>query len=526
MSGKPVKHLQHGARLLAAAILAIAAILSVATLPAAAASGDRTLYLHYTHTGETGSFTFRRNGRYDKKVLQQLNVFLADWRTKEPTRMDPALFDLIWSVYQEVGGRQPIHIVSSYRSPKTNEMLRKRSSGVAENSQHTKGKAIDFFIPGVNLTRLREVAMRHQVGGVGYYPTSGSPFVHLDTGNVRAWPRMTRAQLQKLFPDGRTLHLPTDGKPLSAEGRRYAQAQWQECHAVPCDRRASGTRLASLEEPPVPASKPRTLMDMFFGQDDDDAAPAEIRTAALSAPTQRSVATISVTAPVPALRSARPEIAPGLSGAPVPAQKSARLALATRPAVPAIGPDARTALAAIDDTVPQPRVLMSAYLPDMPPGPEARPTLMQDGTGVASAPPPALDPAAIQTASFGGTVSTVGLRGMLDGTFSAVSGTLSPPPSMSAALSELVESRRSDDSIEQRAVALVAPELDHVNETMVHPVLMASGHFAVMTEAEGYLDKQTELGPLSGQLAFAQHEPQDLASDHFVVQPPMMVAAL
>ena len=120
-------------------------------------------------------------------MLKKLNVFLADWRTKEPTKMDPALFDLLWSVYQEVGASQPINIVSSYRSPKTNAMLRKRSSAVAENSQHMKGRAIDFFIPGVNLTRLREVAMRHQVGGVGYYPTSGSPFVHLDTGAVRSW---------------------------------------------------------------------------------------------------------------------------------------------------------------------------------------------------------------------------------------------------------------------------------------------------------------------------------------------------
>ncbi|RAI32807.1 hypothetical protein CH341_32045, partial [Rhodoplanes roseus] len=93
-------------------------------------------------------------------------------------------------------------------------MLRSRSSGVAKRSQHTAGKAMDFFIPGVPLEKLRKIASKKQVGGVGYYPTSGSPFVHLDVGSVRHWPRMTRRQLLALFPDGKTLHIPSDGKPL------------------------------------------------------------------------------------------------------------------------------------------------------------------------------------------------------------------------------------------------------------------------------------------------------------------------
>ena len=91
-----------------------------------------------------------------------------------------------------------IGVNSAYRSPATNAMLANKSSGVADNSQHMRGTAMDFFIPGVPLAKLRAAAMRKQVGGVGYYPTSGSPFVHLDTGSVRAWPRMTRAQLKNL----------------------------------------------------------------------------------------------------------------------------------------------------------------------------------------------------------------------------------------------------------------------------------------------------------------------------------------
>jgi len=218
--------------------MALTILLPPTTLPASAvtSSGDRTLTFHHTHTGLTQSFTFKRNGQYDKAVLKQMNVFLADWRTKEPTNMDPALFDLLWQIYNAVDGKQPINIVSSYRSPKTNAKLRSvKGSGVAENSQHMKGKAMDIFIPGVNLSKLRETAMKFQVGGVGFYPTSGSPFVHVDTGSVRAWPRMTRAQLKKVFPDGKTLHLPTDGKPLSTDGRAYAQAQWTKCHSVPCN---------------------------------------------------------------------------------------------------------------------------------------------------------------------------------------------------------------------------------------------------------------------------------------------------
>jgi hypothetical protein len=93
-------------------------------------------------------------------------------------------------------------------------MLRRRSSGVARNSQHMLGHAIDFFIPEVPLEQVRAAGLRLQRGGVGFYPTSGSPFVHLDTGSVRHWPRMNHDQLARVFPDGRTVHVPTDGKPL------------------------------------------------------------------------------------------------------------------------------------------------------------------------------------------------------------------------------------------------------------------------------------------------------------------------
>ena len=116
--------------------------------------------------------------------------------------MDPHLIDLLWEVHREVGAKEPIWVVCGFRSPETNSMLRRRSSGVAQHSQHMLGKAIDFYIPGVPLEQLRAAGLRAQRGGVGYYPTSGAPFVHLDTGSVRHWPRMSEEQLASVLSKG------------------------------------------------------------------------------------------------------------------------------------------------------------------------------------------------------------------------------------------------------------------------------------------------------------------------------------
>lgn len=194
----------------------LAVVVLVGSSSLATAATDRSLKLFFTHTGERATITFKRGGKFDARGLGQINRFLRDWRKNEPANIDPRLLDLVWEVYQRSGSNNYIHIVSAYRSPGTNKMLRGRSrdSGVAKNSQHTLGKAMDFYIPGVKLAKLRSLAMQMQVGGVGYYPASGSPFVHLDVGNVRAWPRMTRKELARIFPNGKTMHLPSDGRPL------------------------------------------------------------------------------------------------------------------------------------------------------------------------------------------------------------------------------------------------------------------------------------------------------------------------
>ncbi|WP_019170997.1 DUF882 domain-containing protein [Pseudaminobacter salicylatoxidans] len=198
-------------KLLAASLIAFGFL----TLAAASASAEtRALKLYFVHTGEKDEIVYKRNGRYDPAGLKKINHFLRDWRRNEPTKMDPRLLDLIWETYRATGSRQYINVVSAYRSPATNSMLRGRTKGVAKSSQHMLGKAMDFYIPGVPLKKLREIGLKLEAGGVGYYPTSGSPFVHFDVGNVRHWPRMSRKELVALFPNGKTLHVPSDGKPL------------------------------------------------------------------------------------------------------------------------------------------------------------------------------------------------------------------------------------------------------------------------------------------------------------------------
>ena len=138
-------------------------------------------------------------------------------------------------------------VVSAYRSPQTNAMLRARSRTVAKFSQHMLGKAMDTTMPGMSMSRIREIGMRMQRGGVGYYPTAGTPFVHLDVGNVRAWPRMSYDQLVRLFPDGKTVHLPSNGQPLARYEEAKAEIEARNNGAVVvAPRKSSGGFFAFL----------------------------------------------------------------------------------------------------------------------------------------------------------------------------------------------------------------------------------------------------------------------------------------
>ncbi len=207
----------------AGSLAAFLVTLAPGTTETAIANGDtRTIYLFHSHTKESIAATYRSNGQYDPAVLEKLNWFLRDWRLDEPTRMDPRLFDVVWETYRTAGANapdDPVVVVSAYRSPKTNAMLRRRSRAVAEHSQHMLGKAMDTTMPNMSMEKIREIGMKLQHGGVGYYGSSN--FVHLDVGNVRSWPRMPFDQLARLFPDGKTVHLAADGRTLA----RYEEAR-------------------------------------------------------------------------------------------------------------------------------------------------------------------------------------------------------------------------------------------------------------------------------------------------------------
>jgi uncharacterized protein YcbK (DUF882 family) len=250
----------------------------------------RTLKLYNVHNKEQGTFAYKRNGRYVAGEMKKINWFLRDWRRNEPTTIDPRLVDLVWEAYRQTGSSNPIHVVSSYRSSATNNMLRSRSSGVAKTSQHTAGKAMDFFIPGVPLKKMREIGLKMQVGGVGYYPRSGSPFVHFDVGNARHWPRMSRKELLAVFPQGNTVHVPSDGKPLP--GYQQALASYKQ------RRGASEVQVANARS----SGGGKTLLAMLFGGGSDEAEDeADVTAPAASAPRQAAPA-VAVAAVTPQSR--------------------------------------------------------------------------------------------------------------------------------------------------------------------------------------------------------------------------------
>ena len=184
MKAKPLSNRVRLARLLAVQSTLLLALLGSSTLPASASS-SRQLSFYHTHTGERLTVTYWQDGEYLASALAEINHFLRDFRTGDAFDMDPALLDTLHLVYQKTGSQGYFEVISAYRSPKTNEMLRARSGGVAKKSQHLLGKAIDVRLTDVPISALRSVAYELKRGGIGYY--EASEFVHLDTGRFRTW---------------------------------------------------------------------------------------------------------------------------------------------------------------------------------------------------------------------------------------------------------------------------------------------------------------------------------------------------
>ena len=145
----------------------------------------RRLSFVHTHTGWALEVTYWHDGGYDPESLREANEFLRDFRTKTAKEIDPELFDVLYEIKNTTGSRKPFQVISAYRSPETNDMLRQEGRGVAKNSYHMRGQAIDIRLADVPTNRLRDVALNLGRGGVGYYEVSN--FVHVDTGPVRRW---------------------------------------------------------------------------------------------------------------------------------------------------------------------------------------------------------------------------------------------------------------------------------------------------------------------------------------------------
>ncbi len=148
-------------------------------------TSPRTLSLFNVNTNESLTVTYWSGGAYHRDALNQLNHFLRDSKTGEQTEMDPLVFDVLWHTARIVGYDGSIEVLSAYRSPESNAWLASVSRGVARDSQHMNGNAMDIRFPGVSVFQIRQAAYSLNMGGVGFYPRSG--FVHLDTGPVRYW---------------------------------------------------------------------------------------------------------------------------------------------------------------------------------------------------------------------------------------------------------------------------------------------------------------------------------------------------
>ena len=172
-------------RFVAAAGTFVAAPMLAFPRPAHAASIARALSFEHSHTGERLALTYAVGDAYVPRALQAVAHFLRDFRNGETHAIDPRLLDQLHALATATATKAPFEVISGYRSPMTNRRLRELGHGVAANSLHLTGQAIDIRLRDIALAELRDAALSFRAGGVGYYPTSD--FVHIDTGPVRWW---------------------------------------------------------------------------------------------------------------------------------------------------------------------------------------------------------------------------------------------------------------------------------------------------------------------------------------------------
>jgi uncharacterized protein YcbK (DUF882 family) len=368
-------------RLLAGtAVVAVAAVASAGAL-IANSDKERTLNLFNIHNKETLTLVYKRDGKYIPDALEKLNWIFRDWRLNEATKMDPAAFDLLWEIHTELGSREPIHIISGYRSRKSNELLRKTVGGQASESRHILGKAMDVHFPDISPKQVRYSALIRERGGVGYYPTSAIPFVHIDTDRVRHWPRLPRMELALLFPGGNTQHQPADGGALTRDDVSTAKSKFPKLAMEVAEfldlRGKSKTTLVASATPIAPTAPPAAAQPVVTAK-----APAPVK------PISPPFALASLTPPM-----AVEAVAPRLVTEPRLVDRPSRLT--TRPTDAERGKLAQ--LAALASSEP---VLVAA------PTPATRPARLPSLTG--ADPTGKLPPAVVAAPSAEARVASLG----------------------------------------------------------------------------------------------------------------------
>ncbi|MBK0328426.1 DUF882 domain-containing protein [Rhodobacteraceae bacterium F11138] len=148
--------------------------------------GDiRRIKMYSGRTGERIDMIYWIDGKYIKDSVKEINHFMRDWRTDQTKSIDLRTIDIMAAAHNLMDINEPYMMLSGYRSPQTNAMLRRRSRGVAKNSLHMRGQAADLRLSSRSVNQMAKAAMACRAGGVGRY--SRSNFVHMDCGDVRSW---------------------------------------------------------------------------------------------------------------------------------------------------------------------------------------------------------------------------------------------------------------------------------------------------------------------------------------------------
>jgi uncharacterized protein YcbK (DUF882 family) len=273
--------------------------------PSVAGGETRTISLYHIHSKERLTVTYMVNGRYVPSAMKRINHLMRDWRRNESIVIDPKTIDLMWELHADLGSKAPINIVCGYRSPKTNAFLKRIGRKVAGKSQHMTGKAIDFFFPDVQTKTIRNVALAHRMGGVGYYSSAAGPtgFIHADSGTVRQWgPGMRGPQVASYIRDGKKY-----------VGKRHGKALWSSAQiaSAETEKKKSGGLIGLLvgSNKTAPESAPAvaevqlenaapTPLEAAYESSDDELADLSADAAAAQSASERKKLKLKTPTPV------------------------------------------------------------------------------------------------------------------------------------------------------------------------------------------------------------------------------------